>query len=180
MRKVNEIITDAFKEVVFDSYFDVVEGNKPIKMGDKMCTIPKKMYDHIKENGKCCCFVLSAAMIHIMHNEDLDAKMIMTKEDTGMRASVLYADEAGKLFVANPVQDVEYFTEKNIPSDKREVFYDGASLLTRKGKFNAAKIPVEKFFETYGDITVMPGFYVDEEMTLRDAMAEAKKLDMKG
>ena len=174
MTKFKGIINYIYKDVTLKGIYDVKEGNKPINPEDKICTIPKKMYDHINNGGKGCCFVFSSYMIYMMHQNGIKANMIMTKEDSGIRASVLYEDN-GEEYVANPVQDIEYFTANHIPPETRILMYDGGMLITDNSAFDASRIPLDEFNRIHGKIDMLPNFY-DDDMTLEEAMKNAETI----
>ena len=171
-KDVKRIVSDAFLEITSKGVYDVKEDNKPIDLSDKVKDIPNKMYNHVNIGGKGCCFVFSAYMLKCLYDNDVEASMVVTPEEKGIRASVMYKDD-DEMYVANPVNDIEYFTEHNIPNSRRNRFYVGTTLVTRNNTtFDSSRIPLQDFANMYGDVTEI-GSFTDQE-TLQQKMNKAK------
>ncbi len=172
MKNIKQIVSDAFLEITTKGEIDIKEGNKPIDMNDKVSDIPNKMYEHVNNGGKGCCFVFASYMLKCLYDNDVEASMITTPEGNGIRASVLYED-AGEKYVANPVNDIEYFTEHEIPSAWRNMHYVGTTLITRNNKtFDSSRIPLQDFANMYGDVKEIGSF--TDETDLKTKMNDAK------
>lgn len=176
-KDVKRIVSAAFLEITSKGVYDVKEGNRPIDLADIVKDIPNKMYNYVNNGGKGCCFVFSAYMLKCLYDNNVEASMIATPEEKGIRASVMYKD-SDEMYVANPVNDIEYFTEHNIPSAWRNRFYVGTTLVTRHNTtFDSSKIPLQDFANMYGDVTEIGSFTEDE--TLQEKMNNAKVISKK-
>ena len=132
------------------------------------------MYEHINNGGKGCCFVFSAYMMKCLYDNGIEASMISTPEGNGIRASILYRDEE-ELYVANPVNDIEYFTEHKIPSYLRNSFYEDTILITKDNKkLDSSRILVKDFADMYGKIKEIGSFKDDDSLKIK--MQNAKYL----
>ena len=178
MSKIEKIINIAFREITSKGYFDIEKGNAPIPavFNSKMSVIPTEMTKYVNECGYGCCFVFSAYMLEILERYDINAYMVTSVEGNGIRASVLYEDD-GKMFIANPVEDIEYFTANNVSSAERNKYYDGDTCnMTKEGKVhNDSRYTVEELCNKYGQLWVLGKMNSDETMTLSEAMS--KRLD---
>ena len=172
MSKVSEVVDRAFREITLKGYFDKVEGNKPIGaiMKEPMSSIPSAMTQHVNAGGKGCCFVFSAYMMNILNNEGINNYMIGTIEDGDIRASVMYEDN-GEFFIANPVEDIERFTEIGVKPEDRANFYDGdsATMIVGGESHNDSRYTLEEFEKKYGTIWVI-GSMDKESATLSESM----------
>lgn len=169
MKKVEQIVELAFREITKRGYFDIVKGNAPIPgvWNEAMSNIPNTMVDYVNECGYGCCFVFSAYMMNILNRYGINSYMIGTVEGTGTRASVMYEDN-GEFYVANPVEDIEYFTEHNIKPEDRAAYYDGnsATMIVDGKKHNDSRFTLEEFTERYGTIWVIGSMNNDSKETL--------------
>lgn len=179
MCDVDICVNNAFREITKIGYFDIVEGNKPIPevYNFEMCDIPEKMSDYVKKTGYGCCFVFSAYMLNVLNKNGIKAYMIATREDDGIRASVLYKKD-GKYFVANPVEDIEYFTEKDIKPVDREKYYlkDTSMLIKDNGEmFDASCYTLKEFSEKYGEVWYIGSMYFDSHEIFSEQMIKMRE-----
>ena len=173
MNNIESIINKAYREITEKGIFDVVKGNEPIpKIANKeMNIIPSELTKYVDECNYGCCFVFSSYMINILNKYNINSYLIATKEDTGIRASVLYEDN-GRWFVANPVEDIEYFTSNNIPFDKRSNYYiaDTANMVIDNNIHNDSRYTLEEFQEKYGKVWLV-GSMNNNTKTLNEEMS---------
>lgn len=174
MSKVSEIVDYAFREITSKGYFDVDEGNKPIPgvWNKSMSCIPSAMTQFVNECGKGCCFVFSAYMMKILNEHSINNFMVATVEGEGIRASVMYEDD-GEFYIANPVEDIEFFTEHGIKPEDRAKFYDGesATMVVGDDSHNDSRYTLEEFEKKYGTIKVIGSMNKDSETTLCESMS---------
>ncbi len=174
MEKVNEIVDKAYRAVTKIGKFDIEKGNAPIPAvwDEKMSTIPDLMKEYVDDCGYGCCFVFSAYMISILEKNNINSSMICTIEDTGLRASVLYEND-GELFVANPVEDIEYFTDNNIlPADRASYYVGDTSEMSVYGiNHNGSCYTLDEFAEKYGQVWLLGKMDKNSTQTLSEAMA---------
>lgn len=165
-----EIIERAYNEIVAKGIFDIKEGNEPINMNDKLSEIPAKMYQHINKGGKGCCFVFSAYLMKVLHDQGIASAMVMSVEGTGTRASVIYQDN-GEFYIANPVADIEMFTKKDIPSVLRNF-----TINSPENKYKNSRIPLQEFANEFGQVSYLADFYSEEKCktTLAEAMEQTR------
>lgn len=174
------IVNEAYRTVTRLGHFDVNEGNKPIDMNDNISDIPNKMFGHLCNGGKGCCFVFAASMMNILEENGIENYMVLTPEGNGKRGSVLYIIN-GRVYVANPVEDIEYFTENNIGVNERGNYYKGRTAdFIKDGKrdHNDAYFTLEDFSLKYGPVSVLPDF--NQDMSLAEAMAMAEVIAVDG
>jgi len=175
MKKIETIINAAFREITEKGYFDIEKGNKPIPevFNKEMSIIPDAMTDYVNSCGYGCCFVFSAYMLKILEKYNINAYMVTSIEGNGIRASVLYEDN-GELFIANPVEDIEYFTEEQIKPEDRHKYYigDTCTMVINGQKHNDSRYSVEDFCKKYGQLWVLGKMNSQESMTLAQAMKE--------
>jgi hypothetical protein len=177
--KIESIVNMAFRDITAKGYFDIEKGNYPIpKVWNlAMKDIPLQMTNYVNECGYGCCFVFSAYMIDILNKYGIKAYMIGSSEGNGIRASVLY-EKDGQYYVANPVEDIEYFTEHNISLKDREKYYIGDSTTMVKSKdniHNAACYTLEEFSKKYGSIWYIGSMNKDDNSTLEEEFTLMKK-----
>jgi len=173
-----DIINRAYREITARGIFDEKEGNKPIKVVDHLDEITEKMYEHIENGGKGCCFVFSAYMMEILKRNGIECWMIATKEGDGTRASVLYEDK-GELFVANPVEDIEYFTKHNIKEcDRGECYIGDTAIFTygNRKQHDDSRIPLQEFANIYGTVKVIGNFASEEILLINALMRKESKI----
>ena len=163
-----EIIERAYNEIVAKGIFDIEEGNKPIEVNDQLRYIPEKMYKHINKGGKGCCFVFSAYLMKLLHEQGIASAMVTTTEVTDTRASVLYQD-SGQFYVANPVADIEMFTKKDVPSVLRNFIIN-----SQENKYKNSRIPLQEFANEFGQVSYLGDFFSEEKgkITLGQAMEQ--------
>lgn len=166
---IKRIVELAFREITKKGYFDIEKGNAPIPgiWNEAMSKIPNAMTDYVNECGYGCCFVFSAYMIEILNKYGINSYMIGTVEDTGTRASVMYEDN-GEFYFANPVEDIEYFTEHNIKPEDRADFYDGdsATMTIDGNKHNDSRYTLDEFCKKYGTMWVIGSMNNNSQDTL--------------
>lgn len=180
MKKTELIINNAFREITEKGVFDIVKGNEPIpKIANKeMSIIPTELTNYVNECGYGCCFVFSAYMLNILNKYNINAYLIATieykDEKKGTRGSVLYEDD-GKWYVANPVEDIEYFTKNNIPFKERKNYYldDTATMIVDGIKHNDSRFTLEEFQEKYGTIWLVVSMN-NNQKTLNEEMKNTK------
>lgn len=167
--KVKKIVELAFREITRKGYFDIEKGNAPIPgvWNEAMSKVPNAMTDYVNECGYGCCFVFSAYMMAVLNKYGINSYMIGTVEDTGTRASVMYEDN-GEFYIANPVEDIEYFTEHNIKPEDRCDFYDGdsATMIIDGTKHNDSRYTLDEFCEKYGTMWVIGSMNNNSQDTL--------------
>ena len=167
--KIKQIVELAFREITKKGYFDIEKGNAPIPgvWNAAMSTIPNAMTDYVNDCGYGCCFVFSAYMMAILNRYGINSYMIGTKEDTGTRASVMYEDN-GVFYVANPVEDIEYFTKHNIKPEDRDSYYDdnSATMNIDGNKHNDSRYTLDEFCKKYGTIWVIGSMSDKSQETL--------------
>ena len=180
MRKIDIIINSAFREITEKGVFDIAKGNEPIpKIANKeMSLVPSELTNYVNDCGYGCCFVFSSYMLNILNRYNINAYLIATVEyygdKKGTRASVLYEDN-GKWYVANPVEDIEYFTNNNVPFEERKKYYldDTATMIVDGITHNDSRYTLEEFQEKYGTIWLV-GSMNDNPKTLNEEMSNIK------
>ena len=73
--------------------------------------------------------------LEILSKYNINAYMVTSIEGNGIRASVLYEDN-GEMFIANPVEDIEYFTEKKIRPEDRYKYFENSVKDLPKGNLD--------------------------------------------
>lgn len=173
MNKIETIVDAAFREITEKGFFDIQKGNEPIPavFNKEMSIIPNVMTDYVNTCGYGCCFVFSAYMLKILEKYGINAYMVTSVEGNGIRASVLYEDN-GEMFIANPVEDIEYFTEKQIKPEDRHQYYigDTCTMIIDGQQHNDSRYSVEDFCKKYGQLWVLGKMDSEESMTLAQAM----------
>ena len=165
-----EIIERAYNEIVAKGILDVVEGNRPIDVNDQLSEIPNKMYKHINKGGKGCCFVFSAYLMKLLHEQGIASAMVMTVEDTETRASVMYQD-GEEFYIANPVADIEMFTQKEVPAVWRNF-----TMSSPENKYKNSRIPLQEFANEFGQVSYLGDFFSSDKgkITLGEAMKQTR------
>ena len=173
MEKVSKIVEFAFRDITKKGYFDINKGNMPVRKvyNKEMSSIPSIMTEYINECGFGCCFVFSSYMMKILNNYGINNYMIGTIEDTGIRSSVMY-EENGEFYIANPIEDIEYFTKHNIKPEDRENYYirESADMVIDGITHNDSHYTLEEFEKKYGRIWLIGSMNKDNSNTLADAM----------
>ena len=145
----------AFREITGKGFFDIKKGNAPIPelMDKSMSMVPEKVTEYVNSCGYGCCFVFSAYMLKILEEYDINAYMIATIEDTGLRASVLYEYD-GQLYIANPVEDIEYFTDNDVqPKDSHGYYiYETSTMVVDGKRHDDSRYTIDEFEKKYGTI----------------------------
>ena len=178
--KINtkEIVDFAFREITSIGIFNEKKGNKPIipVLNRHMYVIPdamtKAITEHKKDYGVGCCFVFSAYMMKILNNYGINNFMVATTEGNGIRASVMYEDD-NTFYIANPVEDIEYFTQKHIYSKKtRAKYYEGnTSTITINGKpHNSSRYTLDEFCKKYGNIWIIGSMSANSDEKLSNSI----------
>ena len=156
--KIKQIVELAFREITRKGYFDIEKGNAPIPgvWNKAMSTIPTTMVNYVNDCGYGCCFVFSAYLMSILNKYGINNYMIGTVEDTGTRASVMYEDN-GEFYIANPVEDIEYFTSHNIKPEDRDNYYGGnsATMYVEGKKHDDSRYTLDEFCEKYGTMWII-------------------------
>ncbi len=158
MNKIEKIVELAFREITEKGYFDIEKGNAPIPgvWNNEMSNIPEVMTKYVNDSGYGCCFVFSAYMIALLNNYGINSYMVATREGTGTRASVMYQDN-GEFYVANPVEDIEYFTNNGIKPEDRKKYYQGdsATMVVDGVSHNDSRFTLNEFSKRYGTMWVI-------------------------
>ena len=183
------IVSRLYRKVVEIGEYDVKEGNKPINKacaeGVTMGNMPAEMahyYEH--ESKKGCCFVFSTVVMKYLHDLGIKTWLITTPEGNGQRASFMYVDDNGEPVVANPVADVEYFKEHGINTpEERAKFYEtdrfSARFRVRGDRHDYSRIPLYKFEEMYGPISMYGDFYSEKLSGKKFTEVSAHPMDVK-
>ena len=178
MTRTEKIVNLAFREITEKGFFDIEKGNLPIPaIADKeMSCIPGEMTNYIKDCGYGCCFVFSAYVLNILEKYGINAYMVTSLENGGMRASILYEDD-GVFYIANPVEDIEFFTENNISTSDRCDYYlgDTCTMVINGEKHNDSRFTIDEFSRKYGQLWVLGKMSSNESISLNQAMR--KRLD---
>lgn len=166
---VKETVELAFRKIIKKGYFDIEKGNVPIPrvLNVAMSTIPNTMFDYVNECGYGCSFVFSAYMMAILNKYGINSYMIKTIGDIEIRVSVMYEDN-GEFYVANPVEDIEYFTAHDIDPENRANYYDGntATMNVDGKKHNDSRYTLEEFCKKYGTMWVIGSMDENSQNTL--------------
>lgn len=171
---VSEVVDKAYREIIQKGKYNVTLGNKPINKDLLMKDIPQIMTDYIDSCGYGCCFVFSAYMIQKLQENGIKCFMVATKEDSGTRASVLYIDN-GHFYIANPVEDIEYFTRNNIPKEERLNYYFGSTSSFTDGLeyHDNSRFTIDEFGEKYGQVWLIGDMSEQNQtQTLEEAMTQ--------
>lgn len=179
-RTQRDVINTAYLETVMLGEFDVAEGNKPIHNDMSVCEIPDFMYNHVIHGGKGCCFVFSSYLMKLLRDNGIDSYMITTSEGNGIRSSILYENN-GTLFVANPVEDIEFFTENNMDIETRQLYYPDkdATFVSDSKEENHCEYTLKEFSERFGTVRLFPLFNGNSQ-TLGSAMRERVEIAVPG
>ena len=173
MENISKIIELAFRKITQKGVFDIEKGNAPIPsvFNEPMSIIPEVMTKYVNECGYGCCFVFSSYMINIINQYKINSFLVGTIEDTGIRASVMY-EENGIFYIANPVEDIEYFTANNVKPDDREKYYigDSATMNINGITHNDSRYTLEEFEKKYGKIWIIGSMNQNSNCTLANAM----------
>ena len=173
--KINiaKIVDIAFRKITEIGFFDEEKGNEPIGpiYNKPMSIIPGAMTRYVNDSGYGCCFVFSAYMMNILNKYNINNYMIATREGNGTRASVMYEDN-GKFYVANPVEDIEYFTNHNITPNNRAKYYDGntSTMIIDEKPHNDSRYTLDEFSKKYGDIWLIGSMSKNANKTLETNM----------
>ncbi len=172
--KVKPIVELAFRKITEKGYFDIENGDIPIPeiWNEPMSSIPNTMSNYVDTCGYGNCFVFSACMMSILNKYGINSYMIGTMEDTKIKTAVMYED-GGEFYVANPAEDIEYFTSHNIRSEDRADYYDGdsATVCINENKHNNSRYTLDEFCEKYGTIWVIGNMNENSQDTLETQFA---------
>ena len=178
MKDTKKIVELAFREITEKGFFDIEKGNAPIPnvVNKPMSQIPNIMSKYVNECGYGCCFVFSSYMINTLNRFGINCYLIGSKEEKGIRASVMYEDN-GIFYIANPVEDIEYFTEHNILPENRYRFYkENSTDIIIDGKiFNTSRYTLDEFSRKYGKIWVIGSMNSTSNNTLSSSMKTCSK-----
>ena len=178
MKDTKKIVELAFREITEKGFFDIEKGNAPIPnvVNKPMSQIPNIMSKYVNECGYGCCFVFSSYMINTLNRFGINCYLIGSKEEKGIRASVMYEDN-GIFYIANPVEDIEYFTEHNILPENRYRFYkENSTDIIIDGKiFNTSSYTLDEFSRKYGKIWVIGSMNSTSNNTLSSSMKTCSK-----
>lgn len=187
-------VVETFKEVTSKVNFDINAGMS-VDMAKPMCEFVPDIVKHIDNGGVGCCLHSSVYLCKLLNDRGIYSEIVLTPEPTllpngetrtDLRASVLYLND-GKLYVANPVEDAEVFTEKGIDREKRKSYYEKDSCkltIPKEGivSDDASCIPLDEYVNKYGDGTgyqLGSLFGEDKEvLSLRDLMKTALTIDL--
>ena len=156
-------IIESYKKVVFDSGFDINAGQK-LDFSKTMKETIEDTVKYLQEGNKGCCFHASLYLIYMFHNNGIKSELVVTAEPTVLpdgttrtdnRASVMYNYD-GKVYIANPIEDIEYFEENGISKEERNKFYDYDSTILKANKnkvhsSDACFIEYNDYIKRYGD-----------------------------
>ena len=177
MTNVSKIINLAFREITEKGFFDEKKGNEPIPkaINKSMSDVPDIMTEYVNNCGYGCCFVFSAYMLKILEEYGVNAYMVTSIEGTGLRASVLYEDN-GEMYIANPVEDIEYFTENGVKPEERHNYYigDTCTMVIDGIEHNDSRYTIEDFSKKYGQLWVLGKMGKESDLTLSESMSKRK------
>jgi len=169
--EIQKIVDVAYREIVRKAHYNLAKGNVviPLVWNSQMSEIPSRITDFINEKGFGSSFVFSAYLIHILNQYGINAKMIGHEEAGKIRVSVLY-EKDGKQYVANPTEDIEYFTENGINPEDRDSYYigDTAVVIRDDVVYNSSSYALEEFAEKYGDVWLIGSMSMDSKETLKE------------
>lgn len=172
--RTEKVINAAFREITEKGFFDIEKGNEPIPavFNEEMSKIPSLMTDYVNSCGYGCCFVFTAYMLKILAKYNINAYMVTSVEGNGIRASVLYEDD-GEMFIANPVEDIEYFTKYRIKPEDRHKYYidDTCTIVINEQQHNDSRYTIKEFSEKYGQLWVLGKMDSEGTITLSQAMS---------
>lgn len=171
---IREVVDKAYREITSFGVFDKIAGNAPVDMSDILKDTQKKYSEHLIKNGKGCCLLFATYMLQVLHKNGIESSIVFTPEGDGIRGSLLYKDN-GQYFVANPVEDIEFFTDNCILSDMRSTYYEYNSSIF-KGKntnHDDSRIPLQEFADRYGTVRYFTNYYSDTVDTFYDAYVRA-------
>lgn len=177
---ISNAVRLAYRKVTEIGTFDVIQGNKVIDFNDDLDLVPKKFHDYVDENKTGCCLVFATYMLKELRDKGFISHIIFTKEGNGIRGSLLYFDE-GEYFVANPVQDIEYFTNKDLDREKRKDSFvdDSCILVTDDGNtHDDSRIPLQIFANKYGEVKYFSSYYDDNVRSFAEAFKRASSDEM--
>ena len=167
------------------------DNNASIDKNKNLANVVKSVEEYIDNGWKESSFHISIFLMKLLHVMGLDSELVLTNDVTiledgtpevDVRASVLLYDE-GKYMVMNPVEDIKYFEDNNIPINAREnEYYEGTTILNGKkngiNSEDAGSIPLDEFIIKYGHGAawiVGSIFRSDfQNITLNDLLKEAK------
>lgn len=174
---IKNIVNKTYREVVSKGIFDIKKGNEPIGpiYNSELSIVPHEMKKYVDENSYGCCFVFSAYILDSLYKNNINAYMIGTVEGNGTRCSVLYQD-GDEFYIANPVEDVEYFTDNNIDEKDRDNYYldNTCNMLINGNLHNDSRYTIDEFSQKYGNIWIIAKMDKNVKKSLKDAMSEVK------
>lgn len=151
MPNIKDVVNMAFRGITKKGFLDIEKGNLPITkvLNKEMFMIPDEMIGYVNECGYGCCFVFSSYMLKILRDYGINTYMVTSKEGNGIRASVLYEDN-GEMYIANPVEDIECFTEKGIKPEDRYKYYVEDSCIMDIAYFHGTNVNVCRLINETG------------------------------
>ena len=179
MTLLNELYKSVTKKIGYNPnsrvYIDVTKSLKEI-LDDVVL--------FIESGNKCSDMHACIYLMKILRGRFIASQLILTGEGENRRASLLVND-GFKWIVMNPIEDIEFFEDKKIPSEIREKFYnvDGSFRGQKQGVCtkDASNILLEDFMERYGNGRVinLGTFYREDndKITLLDLQNDAKEID---
>ena len=191
----DDLFIGAYKYATNTANFDINAGqelNLDVSLSDTIEQVKEQI-----ESGKgICCFHASIYLSSILNALGIYSELIITPElaiidgkaRTDNRLSVLYYDECDKkYYVANPIEDIEMFSNYNMNSDERLLSYKNESgeLIFNKKDFittvvsnDASKIPADDFIQRYGsgDAWTIGSIYNNDlnNTTFNNMLSQAK------
>lgn len=187
-------VTQTFKEVTSKVNFDINAGQN-VDVTMPLSEFVPSIVKHIDNGDVGCCLHSSVYLCKLLNDRGIYSEIVLTPEPTllpngetrtDLRASVLYIDD-GNLYVANPVEDAEVFTEKGIKREERKPYYeaDTCRLTIPKDGIvseDASRIPLTDYVNKYGNgngYQLGSLFGEDKEvLSLRDLMKTALTIDL--
>ena len=150
--------------IIYNTNNNIIDNS--ITLGN----IPDIMYEYIEKNKYGDSFAFASYMMKILNDNNVDNYMIISNKDNRLNASVLY-EEFGELFVANPTEDIKYFTKNKIKTSDRYDFYipKTSILLDGDTQKNNAEISFKEFYKENGTILALPQFKDEYNIELIDA-----------
>lgn len=164
--KKRQVVSLAFRGITQFAYYDEFGCQDVIDVEDKLCDIPNKMFNYIRKNKIGNSFIISAALMKVLHDNGAFGSMIFVPDENDLKAAILYA-ENGKFFVADPSYDIKFFTDNNIKPEVRSNFYSNEM---SKKFFDNSRISLQDYVNKYGNVYYVANFYQDKLRKLGDVI----------
>lgn len=153
-------IKNAYIKTVEDCGFNINAGqslNFDLSIKDTVNGAIK----YIEEGNKGCCFHASIYLISLLKKAGIPSRLIVTSEPTILEDGTTRLDSRASVFidgldiVLNPIEDIEFFEEYDIPKECRKTFYVSDTTtfrLTKDGisSQDAGFIQLDDFISRYG------------------------------